>query len=659
MKKETKIILFSSLLIFLVSLVLYFKVLVANLPLGLDAIGHISKVAYLQEFGFVDWNHAWYAGTSFLKFYSPLQYLLASLFSSSIFGINFLGFLSIFLTSLGIYFLVREYSQEIWAFISGISFLTVLATSYYFVAVGNHPYIFALWTLPFSLFFLEKSLKNNSFYPFFIITASLSIISHLFLGVFLFFICAVRFLFLNTSIIKRLKILCIYLIPAGLLSAWWWVAFLSKSSSFAGGSSGYIAHPLHLLGLGKYMIWGRSPGEIGVLFVLFLVSLIVYFIYFKNFKKNNYLKFIFFVCLFSFFCLVGGLGNFYPFGVGAVRFILPFSILSSIFIGLVLPKLKGKIILLLIGVFLLIGLLWNFYLININFENNSYNDENSRYGFLKDLHENNKLPFNDSFENYRFGTCHYIFGESITYFYPYLSQTFGYYDQGILSPEMKHLMYDSIWKGNDSNSTFYFLDWYAIKYFEFEKYSNYNVKFIEEKFNIYLEEDFYDYPFIIYEYLDFKPIASYIKTNVYSVNSIDIDLIRNMAEKNIGIKENIPIESSENITFNFPYEALPLEISRNSPDKMEIKYNYSEGAVILIKESFHKNWNAKDIESDGTLKIYPAGPNMMLVIPEKDSVGIVLFQSRTYFGLILTFIGIILMICFYISFPCFPKLIKI
>jgi hypothetical protein len=655
MKKETKIILFSSLLILLVALFLYFKTLVVDLPLGLDAIGHISKVRYLQEFGLVNWNHSWYSGTSFLKFYSPLQYLLASLFSNPIFGVNFLGFLSIFLTSLGIYFLVREYSPGVWAFISGISFLTVLAVSYYFIAVGNHPYIFALWTLPFSLFFLEKSLKNKSFYPFFIITASLSIISHLFLGVFLFFICAIRFLFLNTNIIKRLKILCIYLIPAGLLSAWWWVGFLSKSSSFAGGSPGYIAHPFHLLGFGKYIIWGRSPGEIGILFVLFLVSLIIYFRYLKNFKKDNYLKFIFVICLFSFFCLVGGLGNFYPFGVGAIRFILPFSILSSIFIGLVLPKFKRKIILLLVGVLLLIGLFWNFYLINLNLENNSYNDENSRYGFLKDLHENNKLPFSDTFENYRFGTSHYIFGEPITYFYPYLSQTFGYYDQGILSPEMKHLMYNSIWKGNDSNSTFYFLDWYAIKYFEFENYSKYNPKFTKEKFNIYLEEDFYDYPFTIYEYLDFKPITSYIKTNIYSVNSIDVDLIKDMAEKNIGIEEKIPIESSENITLSFSYEELSSETFRDSPDKIEIRYNYLEGAVVLIKESFHKSWNAKDVKSNRALKIYPAGPKMMLVIPEKDSEGIVLSQSKTYFGLILTFIGIILMIYFYIFSLNFPR----
>ena len=148
-------------------------------------------------FGFVNWNHAWYAGTSFLEFYSPLQYLLAGLFSSSIFGINFLGFLSIFLTSLGIYLLVREHSSEVWALVSGISFLTVLATSYYFIAVGNHPYVFALWTIPFSLFFLEKSFKNKIFYGFFVIIASLSIISHLFIGVFVFFICTFSCLFIK------------------------------------------------------------------------------------------------------------------------------------------------------------------------------------------------------------------------------------------------------------------------------------------------------------------------------------------------------------------------------------------------------------------------------------------------------------------------------
>ena len=75
MKKEKKLILLCILIISLVALMLYFNPLFSNKPLGLDALGHVSKISYLKEFGLnVNWDLAWYNGAPFLAYYSPLYY---------------------------------------------------------------------------------------------------------------------------------------------------------------------------------------------------------------------------------------------------------------------------------------------------------------------------------------------------------------------------------------------------------------------------------------------------------------------------------------------------------------------------------------------------------------------------------------------------------
>src|SRR3989344_7316834 len=128
-------------IILAVTLLLFYKPLFSNQPLGLDTLGHLSKVSYLKQYPFADWDMSWYSGTLFLKLYPPLFYYLASLFPNVFFGANFLSFLSIFLTSIGIYFLIRyKTKDEKLSLFCGLSYLTVLSISYYWVAVGNLPY---------------------------------------------------------------------------------------------------------------------------------------------------------------------------------------------------------------------------------------------------------------------------------------------------------------------------------------------------------------------------------------------------------------------------------------------------------------------------------------------------------------------------------------
>ena len=67
-------------LILIVALLIFAKPLFSNQPLGLDGIGHLSKVSYLQEFPFADWDMSWYSGSLFLKMYPPLFYYVVSIF---------------------------------------------------------------------------------------------------------------------------------------------------------------------------------------------------------------------------------------------------------------------------------------------------------------------------------------------------------------------------------------------------------------------------------------------------------------------------------------------------------------------------------------------------------------------------------------------------
>src|SRR3989344_7088021 len=91
----------------LVCLILFYKPLFSGQPLGLDTLGHLSKISYIQQYPFADWDMSWYSGTLFLKLYPPLFYYLSAIFPNSILTANFLSFLSIVFSSLGIYFLIR------------------------------------------------------------------------------------------------------------------------------------------------------------------------------------------------------------------------------------------------------------------------------------------------------------------------------------------------------------------------------------------------------------------------------------------------------------------------------------------------------------------------------------------------------------------------
>jgi len=615
MKKENKILLISTLIIIIICLFLFYKPLFSNQPLGLDTIGHLSKVSYLKTYPLADWDMSWYSGTLFLKLYSPLFYYLVALFPNIFFGTNFLSFLSIFLTSLGIYlFIEYKTKEEESALFCGIGYLTVLSISYYWIATGNLPYFFALWTIPFSLYFLEKSLieKKKKYFFIYSLIFLIGILTHVIVGFLIGLFMIIRILFEGINWTNIKKILIYGAIPV-LLASFWFIPFISYSIP-SGGYEGYIPNPLQLFGFGDNISWGLQAGGTGIIFFLFLFSLF----FLKKNWKDKAIQFYFLILIILGFLLLGGLGRNYPYGIDPVRFVLPFSIILCIFLGLVINKtglFNNKYLLLGFILILIFGLFWNSQIINKNFDRFSYYKEDSRYEIFQDIIAQENFPLKNEFDNYRFGTFKYVFGENLNYFMPKVSQTFGYQDAGMLNAPRYYDMRWYIWLSDDINGAIYWLDWFGIRYFESEN-DAFVDKFVNDsRFKIIMNGS-RGYAFTLFEYLDAKHIVS---------------LVDYVNETSFG-------------------EEKVFEWERENPDEVVVKYNsIDEDDAVLFKEFYHKTWKAKELESDKNLQIYQTSTGFMYVNPSLESKGAIFYQAKTieeYLGIFLTLIGILLLIIY-------------
>lgn len=597
------------LLIIFIALILFCKPLFSNQPLGLDSIGHLSKVSYIQQFGFTNWDMSWYSGSLFLKMYPPLFYYVASLFPAKtvFFGSNLICFLSLLFAALGTYFLVNYLTKDKKiALVSGLSFFTVLSISYYWIATGNLPYFAALWTIPLSLYFLEKSLreKDKKYFVFFFFSFFISIITHVITGFLIGIFMVIRFLIEGINF-KNLKKMFFYgLIPV-LLSAFWFIPFLFFSSS-AGEYGGYVPKIFQLFGFSDFVAWGFHAGGIGIFLFLFVGIIFLSFPKIKKIDKitKYYLLLSGILC----FLLLGGLGKYYPYGVDPVRFILPFSIILIISSSLLIAKnkiLKNKAFVILLILLLVGGLVWNYSITNQNFERFSYYKEDSRYGIFKDILDKG-LPLENEIGNFRFGTSKFIFGETLNYFMPSISQTFGYQDAGMLNSPRYYDLRWNIWISEDINDSIYWLDWFGIKYFEVEN-SEVSDKFIDDTRFVQIMNSSEGYNFVLYEYLDAKPIIS---------------LVDNLDKGELGgVKE-------------FVFE-------RNDPDEIEIMYdNFEKGNVVLFKEFYHGNWVAKELNSKEKLEVLEVGPGFMAVYPEENSTGIKLYYKKNFVEWISIFLSL-------------------
>ncbi len=617
MKRDKGILSVSILIIIIISFVLFYKPLLSNQPLGLDTLGHLSKVSYLKTYPSASWDMSWYSGTLFLKLYPPLFYYLVALFPNVFFGMNFLSFLSVLLTSLGIYIFIKyKIKDNEVALFSGLSYLTVLSISYYWIATGNLPYFFALWTIPFSLYFLEKYLveKKKRYFVFYSLTFLIGILSHIIVGIIIGLFMIIRILFdgINWKNIK--KVFLCGTIPV-LLVSFWFIPFIFYSIP-SGGYEGYVPDLIQFFGFVEEGSWGLQVGGIGIIFFFFIFSLLFLKRYWKD--KTTQIYFVFLIILG--FLLLGGLGNHYPYGVDPIRLVLPFSIILCMFLGLVIEKVglfNKRYILLFFILILIFGLFWNLHIINKNFDEYSYCKEGSRYRFFQQIMTKEDFPVKNEFNNYRFGTSKYIFGETLNYFMPKVSQTFGYQDVGMLNISIHYDMKQHIWLSEDINEAIYWLDWFGIRYFESENSDSVSKFINDSRFKIIMSGS-KGYSFTLFEYLDAKHI---------------IALVDYVNETTLG-KEKA-----------FQYE-------REGPDEIIIRYDsIDEDDAVVFKEFYHKTWKARELESNENLQIQKTSTGFMYVNPSLSSKGVIFYQSKTleeYLGILLTLLGIIILIMYLI-----------
>ncbi len=644
-------ILLSVFLIILVAIVLYQKPLFSNLALGLDSFGHLSRASYLQEYGLVSWDMSWYSGEPFLKFYPPLFYFVLSLFPNLVFGSIFLCFLSILLCSIGIFFLVKYYTKDFTSsLIAALFFLSVINLSYYSISVGNYPYVFSLWTIPFTLLFLEKALINKNHLFIYSLFFLIGFLSHIFIGFVLIFLVFLKILIYSNLKIKDLFKNClVFLMLPIFLTAFWFFPFLAKSSSFVGEEI-FIPRLNSLFGIGKTITWGIGPDSIGIAFLLFIVFL---FFVKKNFKDKNYL-YLLISCLSLFLLLMGILGHYYPRGIGSIRFIIPFSILMCVFIGFSLSKsyiLKKFIPLLFVLLF--VSLLMNYLVINSNYEDYSYNSDNTKFGQFGTIHKDfyeKDFPIKNNFSIYRFGSARFPFSRDLNFVFPKINQISGYYDQGILYEDTFYRMKNSVWDSNDLNKTFYYLDWFGVEFFEVSGgyLSDYGNKFNHPDFNLVFEKKNNTYPYRIYKYKNPSLVISVVRTNFVSFFSLNDSFIEDLSKQNKNTKNIVPFVSDENISIKNDYSLLPAKIIRHSPDIVEVDFdNFSEEEGILFKESYDSSWKAQEFPSEKPLRIYRTANDFMLILPNEGANKILIYQSKSfvdYFGLILSIFSLIVLI---------------
>ena len=521
--------------------------------------------------------------------------------------------MSVLFCSLGIFLLLNFYTKKILiSLFSALLFLSISATSYYYLSAGNHPYLFALFTIPLTIFFLEKSFLNKNYSYFYLLLFCIGLLAHIFIALCLLILVFLRLLLeykLTKNIISKGFLFMGFPL---IVCSFWLLPFLTKSSSFLGDES-FMPTLAQLIGITPKLALGMGGATIGIAFFLFIFCLL----FFNFLKRNKIWIFLFSSSVLFFALFMGILGKYYPTGIGAIRFVVPFSILMCIFIGFTLSNIKLRKFW-IIAIFLLVGgLIINQNLISVNYERYSHASEDERLGVYSDSLRVSDFPVKNEITNSRFGSRNAVFSQSLALLFPKVSQTGGYYDQGILYPEILSAMYDAVWSDSPINNTLVYLDNFAIKYFELSKvYIGYSEKFENDNFTLVYEKNFSEAPFKIYEYKNFKPLISVLYYDNLSGDVISLN----------------PLESS---------------ILRESPDEIRVNYNFTGKEAILVKEFYYPSWKAKDIDSGKSIAIAKNRYNFMLIVPENSAQRVLIYQSRTLsdnLGLIISFIGIILFI---------------
>lgn len=641
-------------LIIITALLLYHEPLFSNKPLGLDTMGHLSKVVYLKEFGMTQWDMSWYNGEPFLKYYPPFYYYFVGLFKNLFFGSNLACFLSIILCSIGIFLIVNFYTKRyVNALISALFFLSVICVPYYWIVVGNQPFLLGIWAIPFSLFFFEKSLDKRIYFLSYSATFLIGLLSHILIGMCIAFIVFIRIFFLYGLSIKKLtRGMLFILIPIG-LSSFWLIPFLEHSSSFVGEEPSYHfslgSIPqliIGILGFGNKTSWGIGDIGVGLSLLVF-----VFLLFLWQFKKTEYFRFLLVIFVIFSLLSLGILGKYYPSGISQIRFMPISSIFLCCLIGVCFPDNDNRFYILIIPV-LIFSLFYNQDIISINYNEHSYCCNDIKYGKFANIYDEfYNLSFINSSNNFRFGDYSLVpFSKSLNYVFPYIPQTRGYYDQGILYNDTFTKMIEGIWYLNDTNVTMYYLDWFAIRYFELSGgYLDSEWKFNNSYFRFITQRNTIEYPYKIYEYKNATKIVSVIKTNFVSFREIGSEEIDGFASLNYNTKKIVPFASNKKINITNNYEENEFKLNRRTPDYIEIESEFDGKNAVLFKESYFPGWKATEYPSKRAIPVYKTANDMMLIIPSKESKKVVIYYALRmidYLSILLSTISIIFLYFF-------------
>ncbi len=595
-KKILKLVL-SLLIIIILCFLFYYRALLSDKPLGLDTLAHLSKISYINSFGFPHWDLMWYSGSPFLKFYPPLFYCIASLFTGPFFAANFLPFLSFLLTCMGLFFVVYSYSNNFRAsLVSALFFLSSLSFSFYYLAVGNLPFVFSIWTIPFVLLLFEQCIKKESrniyffLYNFIFLFAFLT---HIFTGLCLLLILAIRIATLSGFTLKTLRSCLVFLGIPILLACFWLIPFLLKSSSFIGDEI-FIPSITQILGIQPKLFFGVGGASIGLSFIAVLVA----FLFIKRFKDDKIYIFLLVCSAVLFFLFLGILGKYYPSGIGSIRFVVPFSVVSSILLGVFMAKIVDKRYLFLFAfiiVILLCSLVQGYFATQNNFQKHSHASEEEEFGFVLNSFSNTNFPVQSETDFYRFGSRRPVFAKSFNFISPNFSQTSGYYDQGIPYHGSLFKFFDAVWGAGSLDEATRYLNLFAVRYFEVGGDYLKNDKFqadsrFKEVFYANLSQES---SFKIYEYLSPKRLISVYYANLSEAQD--------------------PM----------------VKISRENPDRIIIEFNFTGNEAVLFKEFYYPSWTAGEDGYNKNLNIKKTVENFMSVQPSKGASEVIFYQKNT------------------------------
>lgn len=579
----------------------YVFLLWSGYPVGGDAAQHLSRLVYVLTFPTsFNWFHVWAGGMPQFLWYPSLPYLLltALIKITSLapeLALSFSAVAAAGLSGVALYFLVLSVTKSRLAgFMSGVIFLASPPT-YILNRASVYARQLALPLLLFTfLFFVRfwKSYQEGVFskrdFVLCVLFMGTTFVYHLAMGATVLGFIVITVIFTSKSIKKSINGFVKVVVPALLLSSFFWLPlFFFPMSGFVAGED-VLSWPMVSAPLGnllfffdKEYLWFFNPKFSILPFFLFgglLVFGALAFLKRKKLSLGFFDKRFFLVTLtLSFLCTLYAqftfsfLGSFYSNIWPAAWFLLFSTMFISTGIGILFSRsitsILGRLLVVLVLVLTCLGWMQtqfpvdflpkNPYLRALSY-NSSYKRIDPDVGgdfFISVA----KSLFPDAKEsNFRFGTANLNYmARWFNIAYPWIPQTREYNYIAVVDPDSYFHLIQAVWfTENNYEETNFLLDWWAVKKFISGTEGDPNdllEKFVGKE-SIYqplgeFSKKGFNINYKAYEYQNASPILSATNTPTLLVigkKKVSLTtLFRSFSYGNIGSKIIIPIEGSE------------------------------------------------------------------------------------------------------------------